>query len=389
MGAALAIPAVIGGFFTVVGMVNNHNQQQHHERQQRQLQWEFQQEKERIQQMERQLQADQAEFARRGQEIAQTRARMAADTQRQAQEAQELQVQQGILEQQEAQHREVAQQLEERRAAQTAQEEQLTRFCLDLQERERRFREDRERVFPEPEWLLDVPVPRFAVTGEAGSGKSSFMNRLRGISDNDVANGAARVGAVGETTMEAQRYEIPHRPGQQNAFAGVSVFDLPGMGTLRQPEVTYVSRQGLLHFNGLVIFHKDRVKTSDIGLFLFARRNGLHWYVVRNQIDLTMVNDHRATGNTPDQTLELVKAATVENYLEGIHADPMANPLGYDDETLRQQIGKRVFCLSCYPEEDIAEDMRPVIRGEWTRFLRRVMRDLEHQYEEPVLAPGA
>ena len=144
------------------------------------------------------------------------------------------------------------------------------------------------------------------------------------------------------------------------------LFDLPGMGTVRQPEVSYVSQQGLWHFNGLVIFHKDRAKTSDIGLFRFARRNGIQWYIVRNQIDITMANDHRRTGRTPEETLREVKESQygiVEEYLQGIREDPLmdGNPMGYDEETLKQELRERIFCLSCWPREWIPDHMRPVV----------------------------
>ncbi|WAR22796.1 TGTP2-like protein, partial [Mya arenaria] len=60
-----------------------------------------------------------------------------------------------------------------------------------------------------------------AVTGESGTGKSSFINSIRGLKADDL--GAAEVGAV-ETTMEPTAYKHPDNPNLQ-------VWDLPGVGT--------------------------------------------------------------------------------------------------------------------------------------------------------------
>ena len=73
---------------------------------------------------------------------------------------------------------------------------------------------------------------RLAVTGEAGSGKSSFINAMRGL-DGDEPN-AALVDVV-----EATRIPTPykHPKNEQLEF-----WDLPGVGTVNFPRNRYLQK---------------------------------------------------------------------------------------------------------------------------------------------------
>ncbi len=59
------------------------------------------------------------------------------------------------------------------------------------------------------------------MTGESGSGKSTFVNAFRGLGDEE--EGSAPTGPV-ETTMKPEAYLHPK-------YKTVKVWDLPGIGT--------------------------------------------------------------------------------------------------------------------------------------------------------------
>uniref|UniRef100_A0A7M4FXY5 Interferon-inducible GTPase 5-like n=1 Tax=Crocodylus porosus TaxID=8502 RepID=A0A7M4FXY5_CROPO len=72
---------------------------------------------------------------------------------------------------------------------------------------------------------LETEIPlHIASTGEAGSGKSTFVNAIWGLGDEDA--GAAETGVV-ETTMDPEPYSHPTLPN-------VTIWDLPGIGTPSQ-----------------------------------------------------------------------------------------------------------------------------------------------------------
>ncbi|KAF8139016.1 P-loop containing nucleoside triphosphate hydrolase protein [Boletus edulis] len=76
----------------------------------------------------------------------------------------------------------------------------------------------------------------FAVADVVGSGKSSLINALCGMSNQDP--NAAPTGIV-ETTLEVGRYT---NPSHADHFAW---YDVPGSGTLKIPDWQYFNSQGL------------------------------------------------------------------------------------------------------------------------------------------------
>merc|ERR1712130_1063568 len=66
---------------------------------------------------------------------------------------------------------------------------------------------------------------KIAVTGQSGTGKSSLINRLRGLTPEDRKKPYyAKTGAGKETTSERREYEFPSSPL-------IKIYDLPGCGT--------------------------------------------------------------------------------------------------------------------------------------------------------------
>lgn len=79
--------------------------------------------------------------------------------------------------------------------------------------------------------LLNISL-HIAVTGESGTGKSSFINAIRELGDEDEA--AAKTG-VTETTTEPTRYQHPTMPN-------VMLWDLPGIGTPKFKARSYLKQ---------------------------------------------------------------------------------------------------------------------------------------------------
>lgn len=124
-------------------------------------------------------------------------------------------------------------------------------------------------------------VLHIAVAGVAGSGKSSLINALRGLSNRDA--GAAKTRAV-ETTFELGRYADP------NPRLPIVWYDIPGAGTLRQQDWLYFNTQGLFVFDCIVVLFDNRFTQTDLSILMSCRRLGIPTYIVRSKADLHIAN---------------------------------------------------------------------------------------------------
>uniref|UniRef100_H3AAJ2 IRG-type G domain-containing protein n=1 Tax=Latimeria chalumnae TaxID=7897 RepID=H3AAJ2_LATCH len=126
--------------------------------------------------------------------------------------------------------------------------------------------------------LMENVKLNIAVTGESGSGKSTFVNAIRGLDDEDKR--AARTG-VTETTMKAIMYPHPNLPS-------VQLWDLPGTGTPNfQPE-QYLKQVNLEKYDFFIIIASERFMENHARLARSIEAMGKKFYFVRSKVDLDL-----------------------------------------------------------------------------------------------------
>ncbi|XP_073458019.1 interferon-gamma-inducible GTPase 10-like [Aquarana catesbeiana] len=114
-----------------------------------------------------------------------------------------------------------------------------------------------------------------AITGESGSGKSTFINALRGLGDED--EGSAQTGVV-ETTMEPTPYPHPK-------IKSVTYWDLPGTGTPNFKASEYLNKVQLKRYDFFIIIASERFKENHILLAREIQKMNKKFYFVRSKID--------------------------------------------------------------------------------------------------------
>lgn len=128
---------------------------------------------------------------------------------------------------------------------------------------------------------LETTTLDIAVTGEGGVGKSTFINAILGISDDDFR--AAKTGVV-ETTASPTPYHHPHLPR-------VRLWDLPGIGTPSFQGQEYLQRVRFERYDFFIIVTSERFRENHAELARAVAAMGKRFYFVRSKVD----QDLRAT----------------------------------------------------------------------------------------------
>ncbi|XP_029973304.1 interferon-inducible GTPase 5-like [Salarias fasciatus] len=136
-----------------------------------------------------------------------------------------------------------------------------------------------------------------AITGESGSGKSTFINAFRDVNDSD--EDAAPTGVV-ETTTEVKAYPHPNLPN-------VTLWDLPGVGTPNFPADEYLEKVGFERFDFFIIISAARFKENDVKLALEIKRMGKKFYFLRSKVDFDLANERRKKKFDRQKTLKAIK----------------------------------------------------------------------------------
>ncbi|XP_024076531.2 interferon-inducible GTPase 5-like [Terrapene carolina triunguis] len=177
--------------------------------------------------------------------------------------------------------------------------------------------------------MVDKITLNIAVTGESGSGKSSFVNTIRGLEDDD--EGAAETG-VNETTMEPTAYPHPSYPN-------VTVWDLPGIGTPTFKSDKYLEQVGFSRYDFFIIISCTRFTSHDTELAQEIQRQGKKFYFVRSKVDQDLKNEktlydekgilkqRKAATKRPHQYSEsAILSAIRENCINGLKAAEVTSP---------------------------------------------------------------
>lgn len=161
-----------------------------------------------------------------------------------------------------------------------------------------------------------------AITGESGSGKSTFVNAIRGIDDED--EDSAQTGVV-ETTMAPTPYLHPQHPN-------VTVWDLPGIGTETFQSAEYLKQVCFERYDFFIIIATERFKSNHAKLAREINNMGKKFYFVRSKVDadLDASKKRRKSSYQEEKILQQIR----ENCIECLKKEGVASP--------------RVYLLSCF-----------------------------------------
>ncbi|KAM6977913.1 LOW QUALITY PROTEIN: calpain-2 catalytic subunit-like [Aplochiton taeniatus] len=144
-----------------------------------------------------------------------------------------------------------------------------------------------------------------AITGESGSGKSTFVNALRDLGDEE--EGSAPTGVV-ETTFEAKPYRHPKLPN-------VQIWDLPGVGTQSYKPEEYLQKVHFERYDFFIIISSDRFRLNDIMLATKIQEMNKKFYFLRSKIDVSLYAEKRKKNFNEAATLDSIR----QNCIKGLN----------------------------------------------------------------------
>ncbi|XP_073178638.1 interferon-inducible GTPase 5-like isoform X1 [Lepidochelys kempii] len=153
-----------------------------------------------------------------------------------------------------------------------------------------------------------------AITGESGSGKSSLINAMRGLCAGD--EGAAETGML-DTMREPMVYPDPILPG-------VTLWDLPGVGTFYFPLDTYCERLNLSQYEFFIIVGSQRFRSDHARLVREIQRMGKRFYFVRSKADVDLDASRRQRSSSYNQ--ERILQQIREDCRRGVAAEGVGHP---------------------------------------------------------------
>ncbi|KAG7492468.1 hypothetical protein MATL_G00014730 [Megalops atlanticus] len=144
---------------------------------------------------------------------------------------------------------------------------------------------------------LDKMVLNIAVTGASGKGKSTFINTIRGLGDEE--EGSAPTGVV-ETTMEPTPYPYPE-------FPNIKMWDLPGIGTENFRPDQYLEQVEFKRYDFFIIVSSERFTCNDANLAREIQKMGKHFYFARSKIDQSLEGEKRKKKYDEKAVLDLIQ----------------------------------------------------------------------------------
>uniref|UniRef100_A0ABM5ERV6 Interferon-inducible GTPase 5-like n=1 Tax=Pogona vitticeps TaxID=103695 RepID=A0ABM5ERV6_9SAUR len=181
-----------------------------------------------------------------------------------------------------------------------------------------------------------------AITGRSGAGKSSLVNALRGMADNEKDSSET---GVTETTREVKEYPHPTMPK-------VTIWDLPGIGTPEFTAENYLKQVNFSRYDFFLIVAAGRFTEHDTQLAREIQKMKKKFYYVSTKIDLNITCEKRKENFNEFEILEKVRNNCCENLAKTGETSPRVFLMS------RWDLGLYDFPLLLQSLEDDLDDLK-------------------------------
>lgn len=220
-----------------------------------------------------------------------------------------------------------------------------------------------------------------AVVGQSGAGKSSFINTIRGIT-NEEEDLYAKTD-VTECTTERMSYDFPDN-------SKLKMWDLPGAGTAKFKAEEYAEKMKFSQYDAFVLLSSERFTEIDKMIADEVSKIKKPFFFARTKMDNVMRDQKRT--KKAKFNLEETKAQIIQNCQKQIGGEPeiflIANipdlstdfpDIQFDNDHLKKELAEKlpelqktalVFSLTCNTREMIAMKKKEIsARCNWLAIL--------------------
>ncbi|XP_030641242.1 interferon-inducible GTPase 5-like [Chanos chanos] len=221
-------------------------------------------------------------------------------------------------------------------------------MCSDLQDiddtiKKSSPKEANQKIKERLDDLANVNL-NIAITGMTGAGKSTLVNAIRGLRNDDEL--AAKTD-VTECTKYPTMYPHPTLPN-------VKIWDLPGIGTKDFNAKTYLKKVKWDTYDFFLIVSSERFKENDIKLAKAVRKKKKLYYFVRSKIDNDIYAESTKRDFNQENMLKKIRDDCKKN-LKGLGSPKVFLISSFDLE--RYDYPKLISTL----EEELPENKRFVL----------------------------
>jgi len=183
---------------------------------------------------------------------------------------------------------------------------------------------------------LEISPVNVAVVGSSAVGKSSFINAIRGLTA-DHENAAP----VGEFKSSLVIRDYLHLRVPELKF-----WDLPGVGSMQFPKVTYIGDVSFDRFDFFILITAGRFTETDAWLGQEIQNCEKKYFFVRTHVDKDISNDRKAhpDSHKVDELINTIYTYTVEKLKAAGFSDVPVflvsnyDPTKYDFHRIEQQL---------------------------------------------------
>lgn len=202
----------------------------------------------------------------------------------------------------------------------------------------------------------------FAVIGDSGTGKSSFINAVRGIDDDDEK--AAQVGII-EDTVKPQSFLHPTHPK-------IRFWDLPTIGSPRfhNDLELYCDEVNFSKYDAFLIFSYTRFTQNNFKLANKVNALGKKFLFIRSKIDATIEGEKRKKSFNEEAMTQEIRQDCLQS-LGNLISDErdiflISNhfPSKWDFQRLKQAIVTKLPIFQ-------RQSLRSSLRNESRQFMRQ------------------